>query len=205
MIRSHQIPGTNLLSVVYSRRFGSYRAHYGDAVYAYDHGRWGKTASRAYESLDFDSASLVADEGVCHALHVDEPPGRNFRDVARRVFDIPSSASTEERIGRFGETGPSTPSRGTDAANLCVCIVKGLTDPGRDRVGSANFSRRASVGPPGGRGSVDFENTYASISSLSESEPFACERAPKYPSRNCYAFAPSSLSYRHRCLEAKDD
>ena len=44
---------------------------------------------------------------------------------------------------------------------------------------------------------MNFENTYVSISSPSESEPFVCEHAPKSPSRKCYAFVPISLSYRH--------
>ena len=44
---------------------------------------------------------------------------------------------------------------------------------------------------------MNFENTYVSISSPSVSEPFLFERAPKSPSRNCYASVSSSISYRN--------
>ena len=44
---------------------------------------------------------------------------------------------------------------------------------------------------------MNFENTYVSVSPLRESGPCAREHAPKSPRRNCYAFAPISLPYRH--------
>ena len=130
-------------------------------------------------------------------MHVDGPHGRNFRDVARRVFDILPNSSMAECIGGPDERGPSTSSSAAEAAKLCVCMINDLTDPCRDRVVLANFARWASEDPPGDRGGMNFENTYVSVSPPCDSEPFACEHAPKSPSRNCYAFAPTSLSYRH--------
>ena len=73
-------------------------------------------------------------------------------------------------------------------------MIKDLTDTGR----VASFwwiSFDGAQKAHGCRGGVNFENTYVSISSSFESEHFACERAPKSPSRNFYAFVSSSLSY----------
>ena len=90
---------TCCLSGIRESRPWVYRARYGYIGYAYDHGPWSETASLTYESPDFDTTSLRAYDGVSQATHVGGPPGRNFRDVARRVFGTLSIASMAEFPG----------------------------------------------------------------------------------------------------------
>ena len=89
-----------------------------------------------------------------------------------------------ERISGADERGPSTSSWVVEHAKLRFRMIKGQPGPGRDRVVLANFVRLASESPPRGRGGVNFENTYVSISSPCESDPFVCEHAPNSPGRS---------------------
>ena len=155
----------------------SYRAHYGDASYAYDHGSWNKISALSYGAIDFASRALRAAESLFLIMHADGPPSRTFRRVAERVRLILDGKSQVDILGYLHVGSGGAADWAVESSKLCLSMYKNFTVPGRDRVALANFTRWASADPPECEGGVNFENAYYEIyAPESMADPMVCVR-----------------------------
>ena len=172
----------------------SYRAHYGDSAYSYDHGACGKISALSYEALDFASRALRAAESLFLIMPSDGPPNRAFRSVAERVHFILDGKDRVDiiRYLHFGSGGASD--WAVESTKIFLPMYKNVTDPGRDRVALANFTRWASEAPPVCDGGVNFANAYYEVRApASAAAPMVCARKRKSPLNNSYASLPASI------------
>ena len=160
----------------------AYRAHYGDSAYSYDRGSWSKISALSYEALDFASRAIRAAGSLFLIMHSDGPPSRTFRSVAERVRFVLDGKSQVDILGYLHVGSGGVADWAVERSKLCLSTYKNFTDPGRDRVVLANFTRWTSGEPPACEDGANFENAYYEVRAPSiASASMICARKRKSP------------------------